>query len=68
MPLITRKRVWTKQPQTATSIDWFDPLSKDLVAAFVFSNGLLTTGLYVMLDKEALGLRIVLAVTGLSPR
>ena len=46
MPLITRKRVWTKQPQTATSIDWFDPLSKDLVAAFVFSNGLrdLVTG------------------------
>ena len=46
MPLITSKQVWTQQPQHAVEIDWANPLSKDLIAAFVFSNGLrdLVTG------------------------
>lgn len=46
MPYLSKKRVWTQQPQVAVEIDWSNPLSKDLSAAFVFSNGLcdLVTG------------------------
>ena len=40
MFLIPRKRIWTQQPQGGESIDWSNPITMDLAAAFVFSNGL----------------------------